>query len=123
MFFYTEKGSVEYKAFIQFYDQLTTVFHNKDYLAHFVPASIISPNDVNHLFNLMDNDRAVCFLKNISAPLECGEKQSFYIMLEIMQVHGNLHAQQLAENIKEFVRREDLTVVSRNTTVAPVEGT
>lgn len=54
--------------------------------------------------NLPDDERAVHLLKNISAPLECGEKQNFYKMLEIMQTHGSSFAQQLAENIIAFIR-------------------
>ena len=73
---------------------------------------------------MADDDRATSLLKHISAPLECGEKQSFYKMLEIMQVHGNLHAQQLGENIKAFVRG-DLAVVSKDNrakVAIPAEG-
>ena len=115
MFFYVDKESVECNAFIKFFSKLTTVFHDKNYLVHFVPAGIISPNDVHNMSNLSDNDRAMCLLKNISASLECGEKQSFYVMLEIMQAHGNLLAQQLADCIKVFVRGVDPAVISAGT--------
>ena len=106
---------MEYNAFIQFYDKLITVFHDKSYPSHFVLARIISPDDVHDMSNLLDNDRAVQLLKNISGPLKCGEKQSFYKMLEIMEIYGEHHVQQLAENIKAFVE-------SAETVVAPIEG-
>ena len=115
---------MEYKAFVDFYSKLTTVFHDKNYIVHFVTAGIISPNDVDGLSKLSNNDRAMSLLKNISAPLECGEKQSFYKMLEIMQTHGNHHAQQLTENIKAVVRGVDPgTSQSVETVVTPSEGT
>ena len=116
--------SVEYRAFIHFFNKLTTVFHDKGYLVHFVPAGIISPNDVDEMSSLSNSDRAVRLLKNISDPLECGEKQSFYKMLDILQTHGNRHAKQLAENIKAFVRGVDPVVTSENTgnVVASIEG-
>lgn len=72
--------------------------------------------------NLSGSDRALRLLKNILAPLESGEKQSFYKMLEIMQAHGNLHAQQLAESIKAFVRGLD-PVVNSEAIATPTEGT
>ena len=99
---------MEYKIFVDFYNKLTTVFCDKKYISPFVSAGIISPNDVDDLSKLSNNDRAMSVLRNISAALECGEKQSFNKMLEIMQTHGNHHAQQLAENIKAAVRGVDL---------------
>ena len=121
LYFYVGETSVEYNTFIQFYDKLTTVFHDKNYLSHFVPAGIISPNDVHHMSNLPDNDRATCLLKKISAPLECGEKQSFYKMLEIMRDHGNLFAKQLAENMSLFVRGVNPVVRNETSSIA-IEG-
>ena len=100
---------IEYEAFIQFYNELITVFQDKNYLIHFVPTKIISPSDAHYMYNLSDIDRAMCLLKNISAPLECGEKQSFHKMLEIMQIHGKSYAQSLAENMKKFVSGKDPT--------------
>ena len=114
-----EKGSLEYTAFIQFYDKLTTVFYDKRYLAHFVCAEIILPNDVHYMSNLSDSDRAMNLLSYISTPLEYDEKQNFYKMLEMMQSHGNNHAQQLAEIITAFVRGVD-PPVSGNGGEAPV---
>ena len=70
---------------------------------------------------LPDNDRAMRLLKNISAPLECGEKQSFYKMLEIMQTHGKHHAQQLAENIIAVVTVREIGTSEID--AAPVGGT
>ena len=73
---------------------------------------------------LPDNDKAICILNNISASLESDEKQSFYKMLEIMKEHGNLHAQQLAENMKAFVSGVDPVVIVENTeaVVMSIEG-
>lgn len=105
---------MECEVFIDSYSKLITVFNDKNYLHHFVPAKIVLPSDVQHMFSLPDSDRAVYLLNKISAPLECGETECFYKMLEIMQEHGNGHAQKLAENMKAMaVVREP---------IAPIEG-
>ena len=59
----------------------------------------------------------MCILNNISASLEFDDEQSFYKMLEIMQDHGNLHARQLAENMKAFIKGIDPIVIIENTEV------
>ena len=111
---------MEYNAIIEFYSRLTAVFHDKSYLFHFVFAGIIRPDDANQMDSLSDIDRAICLLSNISAPLECGEKQNFYKMLEILQAHDNIHAQQLAEDINTCVRGQDPIVKSKSTGTATV---
>ena len=67
---------MEYKALIHFYSKLTVVFHDKNYLAHFVSAGIISPNNVDDVSKQSNNDRAMLLLKNISASLKFGEKKA-----------------------------------------------
>ena len=116
--------SVECEALIQFYNELLVVFCDKNYLAYFVSAKIFLPRDVCHMSKLSDNGIAVCILVKIFASLESAEKQSFYKMLEIMKEHGNLHAQQLAENMKAFIKGIEPVVVVENTkaVVTSVEG-
>ena len=92
---------VEHKVFIKFYSKLTTVFRNKDYLPHLVTAKIVSPDSVHHLSNLSNRDRAMRLLEYISDALDGGEKGCFYGMLQIMQEHGNLHAQNVAVEINK----------------------
>ena len=114
---------MEYEALIKFYNKLTAVFHDKNYLSHFVPAGIISLNDVHHMSNLPDSDRAMCLLKKISGSLEYSEKRNFYTMLDIMQEHGNLCAQQLAENMKAFIEGvEPVVIENTEVVVTSVEG-
>ena len=91
------------------------MFHDKSYLFYFALAGIVSQDDVPHMCSLPDIERPMCLLKNISVPLENDEKQNFYKMLEILQAHGNLQAQQLAEDIQASVRREDPVVRSKTT--------
>ena len=86
-----------------FYSRLTTVFRNKDYLPHLVTAGVVSPDSIHHLSSLSDRDRAMHLLKYISDSLEGDEKGCFYRMLEIMQEQGNLHAQNLAEEINKTI--------------------
>ena len=112
-FMHIETESIEYEVFVKFYSELTIVFCDKNYIPHFVPTKIISPSDVHHMSNMPDNDRSVCLLKNISDPLECGESQNFYQMLEVMEAHGNLQVQQLVENIKAFLKGVDPAVISK----------
>ena len=114
---------MEYSAFIKLYSQLTTVFRDKSYLAHFVSAGIILPDDHHRISTMLDNDRAMDLLRHISAPLECGEKQCFYKMLEIMQTYGNLHGQQLAEKIKAFIREVNPTTCAGTDITVHTEGT
>ena len=114
---------MEYNAVIKFYSRLTTVFHDKSYLFHFVSAGIIPPDNASQINNLPDNERAICILKSISAPLECGEKQNFKKMLKIMQDHGNLYAQQLAKDVNTCVMGQDPVVKSKTIeTTTVIEG-
>ena len=89
--------------FIKFYNRLTTVFRNKDYLPHLVTAEIVAPDSVHYLSSLSNRDRAMRLLEYISDSLEGGGKECFYRMLEIMQEHGNLHAQNVAEEINKTI--------------------
>ena len=123
MFVNVGRESVEYSAFIKFYSHLTSVFREKNYLTHFVTASIILPEDHHRISTLLDNDRAMDLLRHISAPLECGEKQCFYKMLEIMQTYGNLHGRQLAEKIKAFIRGVNPTTGTGTDIAVHTEGT
>lgn len=72
--------------------------------------------------NLPDNERAVCILKNISDPLECGENQNFYTMLEVMQDYGNCDAQKLVEDIKTLIASEDYKIESIGAAAVSTEG-
>ena len=73
------------------------------------------------MYSLPDYERAMCLLKNISAPLECGEKLSFDKMLEIMEIHGKPYAQQLVENMKEFVIANNASSDSAESITTPSE--
>ena len=109
---------MEHSALIDFYGKLATVFHDKKYLFHFVSAGIIPSDNADQMYNLPDIDRAVCLLNSVLTPIECGEKQNFYKMLEIIEDHGNIHTKQLAEGIKASVRREDPVIKSKTTGTA-----
>ena len=100
--FYLEE-LVEYRVFIKFYSRLTTVFRNKDYLPHLVTAGIVAPDSVHYLSSLSNRDRAMHLLEYISDSLEGGEKECFCRMLEIMHNQGNLHAQNVAEEINKAI--------------------
>ena len=89
--------------FINFYSKLTVVFRSKDYLPHLVTAGIVSPDSVHHLSNMSNRDRAMRVLEYISDSLDGGEKECFYRMLKILEDHGNLHAQNLAEDINKVL--------------------
>ena len=100
--FYLEEP-VEYRVFIMFYSKLTTVFRNKDYLPYLVSAGIVSPDSIHHMSSMSTRDRVMRLLEFVSDSLEGGEKSCFYRMLDIMQEHGNLHAQNLAEEINKTI--------------------
>ena len=69
-----------------------------------------------------DNERAVCILKTISHPLECGDNENFYKMLEVIHDHGNPHAQELVEDIKALIGSKDHDIKSTETAASPTEG-
>ena len=94
---------MEYGVFIKFYSKLTTIFHDKDYLPHLVTAGIILPDSTHHLSSLSGRDRVICLLEYITDSLKGGGKECFCRMLDIMQEHGNLHAQNVAEEIKKAI--------------------
>lgn len=120
--FNVERKSVEYEAFIQFHNELNKVLRDKSYVPHFVPTTIISLNDVHRMSTVSDNERAVCILKNISHPLECGDNQKFYRMLEVIHDHGNSHAQELVEDIKALIGSKGHDIKSTETAATPTEG-
>ena len=113
--------SIEHEAFVQFYDKLTKVFHNKSYISEFASNKIIQLSDVHHISNLPDNDRAMCILKKILDPLESNETQNFYKMLKVMQGHNNPHVEKLVEDIKAFISM-DSCIKSTETASAQAEG-
>ena len=103
MLFFPIEELMEYKVLIKFFSKLTTVFYDKDYLPHLVTARIITPDSHHQLFSLSSRDRAMRVLEYISYSLAGGEKSCFYKMLGIMTEQGNLHAQNLAEEIKKAI--------------------
>ena len=113
LYFYLEK-SLEYRVFIKFYSKLTTVFRNEDYLPHLVTAEIVTPNSACHLYNLPSNVRAMRLLQYISYSLDGGKKECFDKMLEILQEHGNLHAQGVAEEINRVISEVDSIAMNYN---------
>jgi len=100
LLYFVGERSMEYRAFVRYYSELTTVLSDKRYLHHFVTAEIISPDKVYYLSNMSDNDRAIRVLKSISDPLIHGQNECFNSMLEIMKEHGNLPAKEVAKNLK-----------------------
>ena len=98
------------------------MLHDKSFTPHFVSAKIISLNDVHHISNLPDNQRATRLLKSISGPLENSDIQNFYTMLEVMKDHGNPDAQKLVEDIKALIGRNDPSIRSTETAAVPTKG-
>ena len=99
------------------------MFQNKNYLPHFVSEDMISLDDLHDMYNLSDDDRAMCILKVISTPLRDGGNQPFYKMLEVMRINGNPDAQQLSEDINAFVKGVSPVVVSDTTKTTTVPAT
>ena len=64
----------------------------------------------------------MCILKIISDPLESGENQNFYRMLEVIQDHGNCDAQKLVEDVKTLIASKDYNIRSTEAAAAPTEG-
>ena len=100
---YIEKESVEYSVFVKFYSKLTTVLCDKEYLPHLVTAELVSPDNVHHLSNMSNRDRAMRILEYISNSLCGDDTQCFYIMLKIMEDHGTFHGKSLAKDITKAI--------------------
>ena len=70
-------------------------------LPHFVEDNIISINEVEEINAIIQSTKKVQkLMKHISGPLEAGNTKVFRIMLRIMEEHGHLATQQLADQMR-----------------------
>ena len=79
-----------------------------DLLPHFVEEKIISINVVDEINGYGSSRRKVQkLIFHVSGPLTAGNTRGFYIMLRIMEEHGQDATQQLASQIKDSLTITD----------------
>ena len=96
----------EYKVFKETYPQLMkTLTDIDDLLTYFVARNIITMRQEDDIKQLsVPQERVRRLLLIISGPLESGDKNGFYVLLDIMKNHGTQSTQDLAENILSKLR-------------------
>ena len=90
-------------------DTLTDI---ENLLPHFVDENVIKFGDleeINAVVPSTKKHKVQKLMVHISGPLEAGNTEVFYIMLRIMEEHGHLATQQLAEEM-----RTSLTIFNKN---------
>jgi len=101
--FFVGSRSVEHEVFLKYYPDLIQAFRTNTFAAHFVAAHIITMNENDEISNLQPRDGSLRLLRSVSAPLETGQTDNLYSMLQIMQAHGNDYAQKLSQKIYSVV--------------------
>ena len=97
----------EYQQFIGNYSKLCdTLIDINQLLPYFVQEQIISVVDhqqINAIAALKMKVQKL--MEYISGPLQHGDTKGFYIMLKIMEEHGNEATRQLAEQIRSEISK------------------
>ena len=104
--YFADAIPMEYDVFITYYSDLTQVFRVDNILnfaGRFLSARIITRSEYDEIYSLSPTDGSIRLLRSIAGPLEIGNTEHFYKMLEIMQNHGNIHAKTLSEKIQLLI--------------------
>lgn len=86
----------------QYYSRLcSTLLDIHTLLPYFVTENIINPENLEEINATTTSSQKVQkLLKCILGPLDGGHTRGFYLMLRIMEMHGTLATQDLANEIK-----------------------
>lgn len=92
----------EHEMLIKYYERLCSTVTDVNKIAlHCVTKKIISPHDHVELCGITNQSKQVTMLlHHITGPVEAGNPQVFYDLLDIMEQHGLQATQQLATEIK-----------------------
>ena len=99
--------SVEHRIFLKNYSELTAVLNTNitNLSTYFVSKQVITPED-EELIHQAPTNKAKLFLWKLESPLKVGFNDPFYIMLDVMQQHGDIAVKGLAtklwKEINEF---------------------
>ena len=96
--------SVEHKIFLRNYSELTAVLNTNitNLSAHFVSKQVITTED-EELIHQTPTDKAKSFLWKLESPLKVGFHDPFYIMLEVMQQHGDIAVKSMATKLRKEI--------------------
>ena len=98
-FLYTEI-SPAYCVFKKNYSALINMLKSTDLYRYFVSEEIITPAE-NDEISAESNPltKAQMFLQKVSSPLESGQTNSFYAVVDVMATYGNRSTKELARSI------------------------
>ena len=97
----------EHEQFIEHYSEFCdTITDVEILLPHFVQEKIISADDCEDINNAVKlREKIQKLMIHILHLLECGDTEGFYIMLKIMEKHGNPDTKKLAEKIRNIISK------------------
>jgi len=100
--------SREMELFKEYYPKLcNTMTDIKNLLQYFVQKNIIKLEDQDTIGSEIKScDQVKAFLKHISGPLQGGNTEIFYTMLDIMEVNGVEATKQLANELKITLKQQ-----------------
>ena len=95
---------MEHKIFLRNYSKLTAVLNTTitNLSTHFVSKQVITIED-EELIHKTPTDKAKIFLWKLESPLKVGFNDAFYIMLEVMEHHGNITVKSMATELRKEI--------------------
>ena len=97
-------NSFEYEVFTTFYARLATVLSVTNYSHHLVSAKILTTDEEEQLDALDNSNKKAAFvLRKIVAHLKEGNSESFYLLLSIIEIHGDVSSMCLVSEIKSGI--------------------
>ena len=96
--------SVEHTIFLRNYSELTAVLNTNitTLSTHFVSKQVITVED-EELIHQSTIDKAKVFLWKLESPLKIGFNDAFYIMLDVMQQHGDIAVKSIATKLRKEI--------------------
>ena len=96
--------SVEHEIFLRNYTELTGVLNPSisSLSAHFVSKQVITIED-EEMIHQTPTDKAKLFLWKLESPLKSGITGAFYVMLDVMDQHGNMAVKSVATKLRKEI--------------------
>ena len=92
---------MEREVLTTFYDKLVCILPVESISSKLVSARIITTDDVEKINTyILSKKKASFILKIIDRSLEAGVTDSFYILLDLMEEHGNVDVKGLVRDIR-----------------------
>ena len=94
----------EYPIFIKFYGKLASVLPVATLSPYLVGKNLLSTTELEVLHAISTSVKKVVYiLRKISASLQAGQTQSFYILLTVIEEHGNAASIQVVSEMKSEI--------------------